>query len=81
MNRPNMGGTDKAPSPYGLLAAGLGACTSMTIRIYARRKGWPLEGVSVDVSHAKTHATDAASDPGGKIDRFTRVIRRRRRPR
>ncbi|KPP87206.1 MAG: putative redox protein YhfA [Rhodobacteraceae bacterium HLUCCA08] len=70
----DMGGTDKAPSPYGLLAAGLGACTSMTIRIYARRKGWPLEGVSVDVSHAKTHATDAA-DPGGKIDRFTRVIR------
>lgn len=69
------GGTDRGLSPYGLLAAGLGACTSMTIRMYARRKGWDLDHVSVDVSHAKTHAQDAASGDSSRIDRFNRVIR------
>ncbi|MEP5807025.1 MAG: alpha/beta fold hydrolase, partial [Roseobacter sp.] len=53
------GGTNKGLSPYGLLSAGLGACTSMTIRMYARRKGWPVDQVSVDVSHDKVHAQDA----------------------
>ena len=71
-----VGGTDRGLSPYGLVAAGLGACTSMTIRMYARRKGWPLTGVSVDISHDKVHAEDAASNgQPGKIDRFTRRIR------
>jgi uncharacterized OsmC-like protein/alpha-beta hydrolase superfamily lysophospholipase len=69
------GGTDRGLTPYGLLAAGLGACTSMTIRMYARRKGWNLEGVSVDVSHAKVHAEDAEPGSGSRIDRFDRVIR------
>ena len=69
------GGTDRGMSPYGFLAAGLGACTSMTIRMYARRKGWPLDHVSVDVMHDKLHAQDAASATEEKIDRFTRVIR------
>jgi len=68
------GGTDRGLTPYGLLAAGLGACTSMTIRMYARRKGWPLEGVSVDVSHDKVHARDADQQTGAKADRFHRVI-------
>jgi len=68
------GGTNKGLTPYGFVAAGLGACTSMTIRMYARRKGWPLTGVSVDISHAKEHATDAA-DPGAKVDHFDRTIR------
>ncbi|MEQ8898133.1 MAG: bifunctional alpha/beta hydrolase/OsmC family protein [Roseovarius sp.] len=68
------GGTDKGLTPYGFLSAGLGACTSMTIRMYARRKGWPLEGVSVDICHDKVHAQDA-SQPGAKPDRFRRVIR------
>jgi hypothetical protein len=58
------GGTDRGMSPYGFVAAGLGACTSMTIRMYARRKGWPLAGVRVDVSHDKVHAADA--EPGGQ---------------
>jgi putative redox protein len=69
------GGTDRGMSPYGFLAAGLGACTSMTIRMYARRKGWPLEGVSVDITHDKVHAQDAETNVSPRIDRFTRAIR------
>ena len=69
------GGTNRGPSPYGLMAAGLGACTSMTIRMYARRKGWPLDHVSVDVCHDKVHAQDAEPNGAAKIDRFTRLIR------
>ena len=69
------GGTNRGLSPYGLVAAGLGACTSMTIRMYARRKGWPLKGVSVDVSHDKVHAQDAEPAADGRIDRFLRRIR------
>lgn len=68
------GGTNQGMSPYGLLAAGLGACTSMTIRMYARRKGWPLDHVRVDISHNKVHAQDASDRTAGKIDRFKRVI-------
>ncbi len=68
------GGTNQGLSPYGLLSAGLAACTSMTIRMYARRKGWPLEHVSVDVSHDKVHAQDADTASGDKIDTWKRVI-------
>jgi uncharacterized OsmC-like protein len=53
------GGTDRGLTPYQFLAAGLGACTSMTVRMYARRKGWPLDHISVDVTHDKVHAQDA----------------------
>ena len=69
------GGTDLGMSPYGFLAAGLGACTSMTIRLYARRKGWPLEHVSVDVTHDKMHAQDAKAGSGSKVDVFRRSVR------
>ncbi|MDF0600528.1 alpha/beta fold hydrolase [Psychromarinibacter sp. C21-152] len=68
------GGTNRGMSPYGFLAAGLGACTSMTIRMYARRKGWPLAHVQVDVTHAKVHAQDAGDAGTPKIDRFHRAI-------
>jgi putative redox protein len=47
------GGMGSGPDPYDLLAAALGACTAMTLRLYARRKGWPLEDISVRVSHAR----------------------------
>ena len=67
------GGTDRGMTPYGFLAAGLGACTSMTIRMYARRKGWALDHVRVDVSHDKVHAQDARGT-GGKIDSFHRTV-------
>lgn len=69
------GGTDRGMSPYGFLAAALGACTSMTIRMYARKKGWPLDHVSVDVTHDRMHAQDAATGIVPRIDRFHRAIR------
>ncbi|MGJ8612171.1 MAG: OsmC family protein, partial [Octadecabacter sp.] len=68
------GGTNRGLTPYGLLSAGLGACTSMTIRMYARRKGWPLKTVSVDITHNKVHGQDAGSEDKSKIDSFTREI-------
>ena len=68
------GGTNQGLSPYGLLSAGLAACTSMTIRMYARRKGWPLDHVSVDVSHNKVHAQDADTGRGDKVDEWKRLI-------
>ena len=68
----SVGGTNKGLTPYGFLSAGLAACTSMTIRMYARRKGWSLDHVSVDVSHAKMHAGDAGEN--SKIDEWVRRI-------
>lgn len=68
------GGTNMGLSPYGFLSAGLGACTSMTIRMYARRKKWPLDHVWVDIHHDKVHAQDAETGQDQKIDGFTRVI-------
>ncbi len=70
----SVGGTNAGLTPYGLVSAGLGACTSMTIRMYARRKKWPLTGVHVDISHNKSHATDAETDAPTKIDTFSRTI-------
>ncbi len=68
------GGTNKGLSPYGLLSAALGSCTSMTIRMYARRKKWPLAHVRVDVTHNKVHAQDASTQTTEKIDTFRRAI-------
>ncbi|RED11346.1 bifunctional alpha/beta hydrolase/OsmC family protein [Pontivivens insulae] len=71
------GGTDQGLTPYQFLAAGLGACTSMTIRMYARKKGWPLSHVSVDVTHDKVHASDCETClmQEGRIDHLHRAIR------
>ena len=70
------GGTDTGPSPYDLLAASLGACTAMTIRLYAERNGLPLERVSVELSHEKVHAADCGecATKDGRIDRIERVV-------
>jgi putative redox protein len=70
------GGTNTGPSPYDYLLAGLGACTSMTIRLYANCKHWPLEGVTVHLRHSRIHAVDCADceTKEGKIDRIERDI-------
>ncbi|MCB1028232.1 MAG: OsmC family protein, partial [Microthrixaceae bacterium] len=74
----SVGGFDAGPNPYELLAAALGGCTSMTMRIYADHKKIPLERAEVEVRHAKAHCADCeASASGGtpKIDEWTRVLR------
>ena len=70
------GGTDTGASPYDLLLAALGTCTSMTIGYYARRQKWPLEKITVSLRHSKIHATDCAEcmTKEGKIDRIEREI-------
>lgn len=70
------GGSDTGPSPYQLLLASLGACTSMTLRMYAEQKGWPLERVAVELRHEKIHAADCETceTKEGKVDRIERVI-------
>src|ERR1700689_5397465 len=68
------GGADTGPSPYELLAAALGACTSMTLGMYARRKQWPLASVVVRLRHSKTHAIDC-SDCDTKDEMLDRIDR------
>ena len=73
----SVGGDGTGPSPYDLLAAALGTCTAMTLRMYAGHKKLDLPRITVDVSHGKVHAEDC-KDCGegrtGRIDRFERVI-------
>lgn len=72
----SVGGTNLGPTPYDFLVAGLGACTSMTLRMYADRKGWPLDSVTVRLKHQKIHADDCEScdDSTGMLDLIDRDI-------
>jgi len=70
----SVGGTDEGPTPYDYVVAGLAACTSMTLRMYADRKEWPLEGVTVRLKHDKIHRKDdddcVDGDPDARLDRI-----------
>ena len=70
------GGEDTGPGPYDFLLAGLGACTSMTMRLYADRKSLPLERTTVTLRHSKIHAQDCAEceTKQGMLDQIERVI-------
>ena len=71
----SIGGADTGPDPYALVAAGLGACTSITLRMYANRKGWPLSRVTIGLDHEKKHHEDCTDcGPSDRIDVFTRSI-------
>jgi putative redox protein len=71
------GGGDKGPDPYSLLLAALGACTSMTLQLYARHKGIPLESVQVRLSHNRLHAQDCyeCESKEGMVSRIERHIK------
>lgn len=70
------GGTDAGPDPYALLLAALGACTSMTVRMYASRKGWGLREVEVELDIGRVYAEDCThcEEPRAMIDRIRRRI-------
>ncbi len=69
-------GQDAGPNPYDLVLAGLGACTSMTVRMYANRKKWPLDQVRVTLRHSRIHAKDCADceTDKGMLDQIDREI-------
>lgn len=73
----SIGGEDLGPSPYEFLSAGLGACTAMTLQMYARRKKWDLKEVIVEVDHFKGHADDCSDceDGQSKIDHLHKTIK------
>ena len=72
----SVGGNDFGPGPYELVSAGLGACTAMTIQMYARRKKWVVDEVQVHLNHKKDYAADmeASDERPTKIDHFERVV-------
>ncbi|MDC6365101.1 MULTISPECIES: bifunctional alpha/beta hydrolase/OsmC family protein [Flavobacteriaceae] len=71
------GGNDFGPSPYEFVSAGLSACTVMTIQMYAKRKGWPVDNVEVHISYGKSHAVDCENceSDAAKIDTFHKEIK------
>ena len=72
----DQGGNDAGPNPYELLLSALGSCTAITVRMYAQRKGWPLESIEVALQHERIHAEDCAEcdTREGFLDRITKLI-------
>jgi uncharacterized OsmC-like protein len=70
------GGTDEGPTPYDLVLAALGACTAMTLRMYADRKKWPLESVVVHMHHSRSHADDDqhCENRPARLDQIERTL-------
>jgi putative redox protein len=71
-----IGGSDSGPTPYDLLLAGLGACTAITVRMYADRKGWPLRQMTVRLRHSRIHAIDCldCETRTGQLDHIDREL-------
>lgn len=72
----SLGGDGAGPNPYELILAALGACTNMTLQLYARRKGWQLDAIETHLSHQRVHATDCADCEKSEnfLDRFDKEI-------
>ncbi len=73
----DIGGDGKGPSPYETMLAALGACTSMTMLMYARKKGWEVDNIEIELTHARIHVEDCKTceTKTGKLDKITRDIK------
>ncbi|MEP1151794.1 MAG: OsmC family protein [Balneola sp.] len=70
------GGNDQGPDPYDMLLMSLGTCSAMTMKMYARRKKWPVEDIFIEMRHNKRHADDCADceNPESKIDSIEKEL-------